>query len=260
MVPANTPVLALTATVTNKMKEDIILSLDMQGCNIVALSPNRPNICYIVRRQTDIPCDLKPLTDMLLHLKRNATRHVVYCSTIDTCADLFEHFLLTLKEHSYFPPDSAQLAENRLFGMYHSHTPEHNKQVIQESLLCETGTVRVIFATNALGMGVNMAGVNNIIHYGAPRPIEDYFQESGRAGRTGDQAYSTIFWKPSNCPMYEHPETVHECETNAVRHYVENSVTCRRQLLLQHFDESITEANHNPMYCCDICENSIKVT
>ena len=112
--------------------------------------------------------------------------------------------------------------KNCLFGMYHSRTPEHNKHVIQQSLLSETGTVCVIFFTNALGTGVNMASINN--HYGEPRSIEDYFQECGCAGHIGDQTYSTIFYKPSNCPLYEHPNTVHEYETNAVQHYVKEAV------------------------------------
>ena len=85
--------------------------------------------------------------------------------------------------------------------MYHSRTSEHNKHVIQQSLLSETGTVCVIFFTNALGTGVNMASINN--HYGEPRSIEDYFQECGCAGHIGDQTYSTIFYKPSNCPLYD---------------------------------------------------------
>ncbi len=60
----------------------------------------------------------------------------------------------------------------------------------------EDGTIRVVFATIALGMGVNFVGLNRTIHYGAPTAIENYFQESGRAGRSGAIAKSTIFWKP----------------------------------------------------------------
>ena len=62
------------------------------------------------------------------------------------------------------------------------------------------GVVRIVFATVALGMGVNLQGVNTIIHYGAPRSIDDYFQESGRGGRTGHYAESIVYWTPSDCP------------------------------------------------------------
>ena len=69
--------------------------------------------------------------------------------------------------------------------MYHSGTADHNKDVIMKSMVDANGVMRVVFATVALGMGVNLAGLNAIIHYGAPRSSEDYFQECGRAGRTG---------------------------------------------------------------------------
>ena len=64
--------------------------------------------------------------------------------------------------------------------MYHSNTPQHNKEVILSSLNKSAGVVRVLFATIALGMGVNLQEVNTIIRYGAPQNIEDYFQEYGK--------------------------------------------------------------------------------
>ena len=82
------------------------------------------------------------------------------------CTDLFSFFLSTPQDRSYFLLGSSQISENQLFAMYHSNTPAHNIEVIQESLQSASGTVRIVFVTNALSMGVNMAGVNNIIHYG----------------------------------------------------------------------------------------------
>ena len=73
--------------------------------------------------------------------------------------------------------------------------------MILSSLQKADGVVCVVFATVALGMGVHMVGLNNIIHYGAPRSIGDYFQESGRANRSGEQATSVIFWGPSDAPL-----------------------------------------------------------
>ena len=88
--------------------------------------------------------------------------------------------------------------------MYHANTSPHNKEVIQRGMLDADGVVRIVFATIALGMGVNMVGVNTIWHYGAPSPLDDYLQESGRAGRSGEQAKSIIFWKPADAPL--HPD------------------------------------------------------
>ena len=97
---------------------------------------------------------------------------------------MYAHFLYTLGRNSYYPHGAPELCENRLFAMFHSSTPKHNKDVVLKSMT-ELGIVRVVFATTALGMGVHFVGLHSTIHYGAPRSTDDYFQESGRAGRDG---------------------------------------------------------------------------
>ena len=251
--------LALTATVTDLMRKDAITSLDMEGCEIVSLSPNRPNIFYEVKHQSDIEMDMAHLVSSIQTHSITAERVIVYCRTIDLCADLYAHFLHSLGESSYFPLGSDQVSDNRLFGMYHSNTPFYNKQVILQSLSVQDGIVRVVFATNALGMGVNMAGVNTIIRYGAPSSIDDYFQESGRAGRSGDQASSVVYWKPVQCPLRKEPETIHEIEVNAVRQYLENCTSCRRRELLRYFDLNLAVPDINPLLCCDVCRCSAQL-
>ena len=71
------------------------------------------------------------------------------------CSNLYAHFLHTLREASYYPPGAEQISDHRLFGMYHSCTDDHNKSVIMDSLCQPDGVVRVVFATMALGMGVD---------------------------------------------------------------------------------------------------------
>ena len=87
------------------------------------------------------------------------------------CADLFSRF-------------SYEMGKNRLFGMIHASTPQHSKDVIMESLQDCHDTVRIVFACVAMGMGIDLHGVDIIIHYGAPSSIEDYFQASGRRGKS----------------------------------------------------------------------------
>jgi len=134
--------------------------------------------------------------------------------------------------------------------MFHSCTPEHNKDVILKSLLVPDGVVRIVFATIALGMGVNLQDVNNIVHYGAPRSLEDYFQESGRGGRSGGDAVSTIYWKPVDCPLHTEPISLRDHEQIAVRRYVENVTACRRKWLLDYFDVKYDKKDRR---CCDNC-------
>ena len=92
---------------------------------------------------------------------------------------LLAHFLFTLGDKSYYPPGADQVSRNRLFEIYHSRTDELNKHVIMESISKANGMCPVMFATMALGMGVNLVGLYSTIHYGVPRSLEDYFQESG---------------------------------------------------------------------------------
>jgi len=83
-------------------------------------------------------------------------RTIIYSRSLNLCADLYCLFLEHLGDSSYYPPGAAKLSDNRLFGMYHSGTPAHNKQVIMESMQKADGVVRVVFATVALGMGINL--------------------------------------------------------------------------------------------------------
>ena len=83
-----------------------------------------------------------------------------------------------------------------------------------------------------MGMGIDLHGVNTIIHYGAPSIIEDYFQANSRGGESGDSAYFIVYWTPKECPMRNEPSKAHQREVNEVRLYLENLSICRRKCLL----------------------------
>ena len=246
--------MACTATATKSDKAEVLEKLEMGGCVEVSASPDRPNVFYEVKSRLNFEVDLDHVLSNLRTDTVTAPRMIVYCRSVDMCADLYSHFHYELGEASYHPPGSPHLCEHRLFGMFHAQTPQHNKDVILQSLLLCDGVVRVVFATVALGMGVNLRDVNIIIHYGAPKSIEDYFQESGRGGRSGGDAVSTIYWKPSDCPVSKQPTSLRDYELIAVRRYVENSTLCRRRWLLDHFDVKLTESIQR---CCDVCSNSV---
>ena len=254
-MPSGVPLLAATATVTRAIRDDIIDRLDMRGCQVICVSPNRPNIYYEVRPRTTVEADMEHLVRCLRMYGSRTERVIVYCRSLDMCADLYEHFHNALGEMSYYPPGSMQVSDNRLFGMYHSNTPPHNKEVILQSMQKEDGVVRVVFATMALGMGVNFATLNTIYHYGAPRSIDDFFQESGRAGRSGKRAKSVVFWKPSDAPLKSVITTPREREVAAVRRYLQNDKACRRFQLLSYFDEELALSlpRRDYLLCCDVC-------
>ena len=147
---------------------------------IVKLSPNRSNIMYVERRRTDLETDFSESLSTLKEKQKDTLRVIVYCRTLMICADLFSRFSYETWKSQYYPPE---LSENHLFGMFHASTPQHSKDVIMGSLQDCHGTVRVVFASVAMGMGIDLHGVDTIIHYGAPSSIEDYFQASGRRGK-----------------------------------------------------------------------------
>ena len=232
IVPPGTPFMACTATATTHVRKELLSSLEMVDYESVITSPNRPNIFYAVKPRVNVVADFTDLLDTLRSQSVHAPRVIIYCRSLNACSVLFAHFHFELGSASYYPIGAPQKSYNRLFGMYHACTPQSNKDVILDSLAITDGVVRVVFATIALGMGVDMRGVNTIIHYGAPRSIEDYFQESGRGGRDGGNATSTIYWKKSDCPVRKKPSTIEHHEAIIVRQYLENTSTCRRRLLL----------------------------
>ena len=255
LVPSGVPILAATATVTRAVRDDVIDKLDMRGCEVLCVSPDRPNTFYEVRPRTTMEAGLEHLVERLRTYGSRAERVIVYCRSLDMCADLYEHFHCSLGDSSYYPAGSKQVSDNRLFGMYHANTSPHNKEVILQSMQKEDGVVRVVFATIALGMGVNFAALNTIYHYGAPRSIDDFFQESGRAGRTGAQAKSVLYWKRSDAPLKSVLTNPRDAEVAAVRRYLENTTTCRRFQLLDYFDPELARSlpRRDRALCCDVC-------
>ena len=195
-------------------------------CVCVSVSPDRPNIFYEAKVRTDIDTDFHDLVASLRENMVSTPRVIVYCQSLNMCSELFAHFLYELGEMSYYPSSTSQVSDNRLFGMFHANTPQHNKNVILESLLVPSGVVRIVFATSALGMGMNLQVVNTVVYYGSPCSLEDYFQ-SGRGGRSGCRAKSIMFWKPSDYPIRKEPSSMRDHELITVRQYLENTTVCR---------------------------------
>ena len=140
----------------------------------VKLSPNRSNIMYVERRRTDLETDFSESSSTLKEKQKDTLRVIVYCRTLMISADLFSRFSYEMEISQYYPPSAPELSENGLFGMFHASTPQHSKDVIMGSLQDCHATVRVVFTS--VGMGIDLHGVDIIIHYGAPSSIEDYFQ------------------------------------------------------------------------------------
>ena len=236
-----------------RVRQEVIRNLEMVDCAFVCASPDRPNIFYEVRCRSDLSTDMQAVVSSLKEKKCLSLRVIVYCRSLDMCANLYAHFLFKLGDDSYYPQGADKVCSNRLFGMFHASTPLHNKEVVLKSLTDPNGIVRVVFATVALGMGVDLRDVNTIIHYGAPYSIDNYFQESGRGGRSGQPAHSVVYWMPSECPLRKELSSTRDHEVAGVRRYLENTTVCRRHWLLQYFESSCGNSPRDRKTCYDVC-------
>jgi len=241
------PLLALTATATKKTRECITKTLEMDNAVLFTTIPNRENIGYCVQLTA---CEArKTFKDIIEELKVNkkkCQRVIIYCPRIRVVSTLYGIFKAELGEAIYANGDISN-PKQRTLEMYHARIDEQNKEEILSSFSQEDGCIRVLIATIAYGMGIDCKGVKTVIHYGPPRNLEAYLQESGRAGRSSETGCKAII-------LYSNVMLQH-CDSDIVD-YVRNDDLCRRKLLLTHFDFKLCELKQyeNPHECCDICQ------
>ena len=132
-------------------------------------------------------------------------------------------------------------ASNCLIEMLHSCTPESKKQNVLKSFSDENGTIRLLIATIAFGMGVDCKAVKRVTHSGPSKNIESYAQETGRAGRDGSQSTAILLY---NGILLSHVE-------RNIRSYIKSS-ECRRETLLKYFQATFSPVSPSHL-CCDTC-------
>lgn len=162
------PVLALTASATRMVADDVMKHLGFQSPNVLRSSFARPNLSYAVRHTDD-------KTEQLLRVVRNVEGSgIVYMRSREGCEQLAD----TLRQQGI----SA--------SYYHAGLPHAERSLRQEEW--GAGKVRVMVATNAFGMGIDKADVRFVVHYTMCDSLESYYQEAGRAGRDGVRSYAVL--------------------------------------------------------------------
>ena len=243
----SSPLVALTATATKVTRDALKSKLGLRRCRTIVQSPDRPNITLSVRKVSpSTPVShLASVLDELKTKRNQCSRLLVYCQKISDCSDFYVEFMGELGDLAYWPDDAPHISDNRLVSMYHSGTPEYkyNKAVVLQSLQDQTGVCRVVFATSALGMGIDVKGLHTVVHWGPPSKLEHYMQEIGRCGRDGISSTAVL--------LYNGRQLRH-CDKYMLQ-YVKATSGCRRQMILAAFDE-VVGVQREPLHdCCDLC-------
>ena len=229
------PIIALTATATPKVQNDIQKNLDMMDAQVFKSSFNRPNLYYEVRpKQGDVT------KDIIKFIKNHEGKSgIIYCLSRKKVEELAE--VLSINGIKAAP--------------YHAGMDASTRSTNQDRFLMEE--VDVIVATIAFGMGIDKPDVRFVIHYDIPKSLEGYYQETGRAGRDGGEGICLTYYSFKGIQKLEKfmqgkPIAEQEIGKQLLMEtvaYAETSL-CRRKVLLHYFGETYEEDNCG---CCDNC-------
>ncbi len=214
----DTPVLALTATATPQIVDDIQQRLLFPRKNVVKKSFERENLAYIVRETED---------------KLNQLVKIV--KSINGCTVVFVRNRKKTKEYALWLRENGIMAHN-----YHAGLTNESKDKRQKEWMNDE--VQVMVCTNAFGMGIDKPDVRLVVHMDAPDSIEAYFQEAGRAGRDGKKAYAVMLWQSADKTRLKKNVTVSFPEKE-VMFRVYNALGNFFQLAVGHGEEMVYDFN-----------------
>jgi ATP-dependent DNA helicase RecQ len=233
------PIMALTATATDRVRADIITQLGLHDPGVYVASFNRPNLRYAIEHKR------APYNRLLEFIRqRKGQSGIVYCFSRKQTESL-----------------AQKLTDDGIRALpYHAGLEQPVRARNQDAFIRDE--VRVVCATIAFGMGIDKANIRYVVHYDLPKNIESFYQETGRAGRDGGPADCLLLFGKSDLFRHERfieekptarEQTIARDQLQALVDFAE-SPTCRRRALLAYFSEEYPDSNCNS---CDNCTGTI---
>ncbi len=231
----NAVCLALTATATASVQQDIIKNLQLYKPTLFTASFNRKNIFL----------EVKPKKNALSQVIECIEKHkdesgIIYCFSRKSVDEL------------------TQKLQDEGYSVLNYHAGLSDKQRTENQNLFIKDKVRIIVATVAFGMGINKPNVRFVIHYDMAKSLEEYYQEIGRAGRDGLESHALLLYSLADIHKIRYffneaaePEKSEKLLQGMINYA--KSRTCRRRMLLRYFGEEFSDTNTAPDECCDIC-------
>jgi ATP-dependent DNA helicase RecQ len=235
----NTTIGAYTATATEQVRDDIAVQLGLNKHSVLVGSFDRPNLIYRVKRRGNLTVQLRDVLD-----RHRGESGIIYCIRRKDVDEL----AWELSRAGY-----------KVMG-YHAGMDDFKRQLAQEAFVTEK--VDIIVATIAFGMGIDKSNVRYVIHTALPKSLENYQQESGRAGRDGLEAECLLIWSGEDYGLWKRIIEMGEqsASANSLRKLGDiysycNSASCRHSELLRYFGQQLEQPSCS---ACDVCLDELE--